>query len=521
MQAGEEGPSGEGLTLVRGEHEGDELEIVDLEDALPPQSGPSAGFRVAGWAGRHRRGLLVAAVLCAAVGTTHALLVVRGVRALERQVRAAVVLRAQYDDFVAELRRRESTGYRLVGAAAHDTRVAAISRDYAERLGRLVDRAERVFAVEPGLRRVRRDTVALLRQELRSARLAGARWFSAQGVFSAAQGIDDDLRRRGLDPGGPPRPPPLSAPRQAVPLLDEPTGSRLFTSTHEGLLEVDIDTGVVRSIGADPFPIGQWAVADGFVGTTVLGEGLIVPFGSSGRGHSVGRYDEVVADTDDTGLVWFVTRPSDPGDTRPAVAHAFDRNGVRRDEVRPGAGTVAAISARRLLLTHYHGEGEGPSVDVVDRRSGNRIAALRPGAFFALRGDLMLWSDDTRLLARTLPGSADRVVPSPRAGFLPARVVVSGDGRRLAVVWVRTDVERVVRQAVVAVHDARSLGVLAEAWEGDLRVFPQAAWSGDGRWLFVLEQGGSASGRVLAWRDGLARPKAALIEGEFFDLAAF
>jgi hypothetical protein len=507
---------------VRGTPDDDVLEVVELEDAPLAEQGRPLSSVVVGWVGRHRRVLLVAAVLCAAVGATHALLVVRGVRALERQVRAAVMLRTQYDEFVAELRRDESSGYRLLGPAANETRIAAASEDYARRLGGLVERAEDVFAVEPRLRRVRRETVALLRQEVRSAREDGSGWFSAQGVHSAAGEVDEDLRRRGLDPGRAPRPRPLAAARRPpTPLLDEPTGTRLFTSTADGLLEIELDTGAVHRVGDESFPLGQWVVADGFVGTTILGEGRIVPFGTPGRGRSVGRYDEVVADTEDRGLVWFVTRPFDPGDTRPTVAHAFDGDGVRRGELRPGDGTVAAISARWMLLTHYHGEAEGASVDVVDRQDGRRLAALRPGAFFALHGDVLLWSDDTRLLARTLPGSADRVVPAPRAGFLPVRVVMSRDGSRLAVVWVRVDVGRVVRQAVVAVHDARSLEPVTVAWEGDPRVFPQAAWSADGRWLFVLEQGGSARSRVLAWPEGLTRPKAALIEGEFFDLAAF
>lgn len=502
-----------------GDGDGDELEVVLLEEAPPAAPRRALLGHVAAWGGRHRRLLLVTALCVVALGAAHALVAVRGLRALERHVEASLVLRDEYDEYVRELRAASGASYRLLVGGTEQERIARVTADYRRRVTELAEGASDVVVLDPSLRRLRRSTVLALRSEAHEAR-AGT-WFPPFRVHAAAQRVEDDVRGRRLDRGrrpGVPRLQSVAELRKPTPLLDEPTGARLFVSTSNGIVEVEVDTGRAGRIADVRNPVGVVAAAGGFVGMVDTGDGHVVPFGSSTRGRPVGRYDEVLAHADDPGLVWFLTRPLDEFDPRPSVAHAFDREGVRRDEVTLGEGTVAALSRRWLVRARYR--EDDASFEVVDRRNGRVVGVEHDALPSALRGDLLAWWGPKGLLVRTLPATSDRVVPPPRPGLLPGQVLVSPDGRRLAVVWARFGPGR-AHEAVLAVHDSASLAVVHEVWTSDHPVFPQAAWSHSGGHLFVLETGPGGGGRLLAWREGTAAPKRLPIEGEFYGLSAF
>lgn len=74
---------------------------------------------------------------------------------------------------------------------------------------------------------------------------------------------------------------------------------------------------------------------------------------------------------------------------------------------------------------------------------------------------------------------------------------------------------------MLAVHDTATAAVVREVQVSNHPVFPYAAWSRDGRYLFVLETSSGGGGRVLAWREGWTVPEALPVEGEFYGLSAF
>lgn len=504
---------------MRGEPE-DELEIVPLDGAARPPPSLSVVRRTVAWAGRHRRPLLAVVLGVALFGTSYTAFAVRGLRALERHTRSAIVLREQYDTYVAELRPARPTSYRLLAGDDADTRVRRATAEYGTRMAELADRARAVVVVDPTLRRLRRRTVGFLGAEAARARTASTRtspWLAPARVDTTL--LQDALRRWRRPPGAAPDVRGLRSVRAvqaAAPLLDEPTGARLFVPTREGLLEVDVDRGAVHTHGDGGG--GQWAVGDGFLATVEAGNGLIRPFGGRGTERPVGRYDVVHRDADDPALAWFVTGPLDPGDARRPEAHAFDRDGVRRGEALPAGGAVVAVSSRWLVRAYY---GERDELVVDDRRTAEPAARLRSARFHAVRGDTLVYSADHRLVLRDLVHGTERVVLPPRGDLSTSMVDVAPDGTRLAVVWTRVFRNDLV-DAVLVVHDGASLRPLATVSTGEEVVFPQPAWSHSGTWLFVLVGSEFPSGgRVLAWREGLAQPKTVLLEGEFYGLSAF
>lgn len=506
------------------EPEAVELEVVPLDDVARPPPPPSPLRKAAAWAGRRRRVLFAVVLVAVLFGASYAAFAVRGLRALERHTRAAIVLRQQYDTYVAELRPARPTSYRLLAGDDADTRVRRATVEYGGRMAELADRARDVVVVDPALRHLRRRTVAFLRDEAAKARTASTRaspWLSPVR-FDTAQ-LQDALRRWRRPTGAPPDVHGLDSVTAAVasaPLLDEPTGARLFVPTREGLLEVDVDRGIVHTHGDGGGT--QWAVGDGFLATVEAGNGLVRQFGGRAGDRPVGRYDSVLRDADDPALAWFVTGPLDPGDARPLEAHAFDRNGVRRGEVHPEGGVVTAVSARWLVRAYY---GDRDELVVDDRRTGARAARLQAAQFHALRGDTLAWSDERRLLLRDLADGSDRLVPPPQPGMTAWAVEASPDGGRLAVVWSevrgRDGDAEVVGDVLLAVHEASSLRQVAVLRVADDPGYQQPAWSRDGSWLFVFAGSEPGPGRVVAWRDGLAEPKTVQIEGEFYGLSAY
>ena len=509
---------------MQGEPGDDELEVVPLDDVARPPPRPSPWRTMAARVGRHRRPLLLAVVVVALLATSYTAFAVRGLRALERHTRSAIVLREQYDAYVAELRPVRPTSYRLLAGEDADARVRRATADYGFRMAELAERARDVAVVDHALRRLRRRTVTFLRDEAARARTASTRtspWLSPIR-FDTTQ-LQGELRRWRRPPGSSPDVPGLAGVTAAVvsaPLLDEPTGARLFVPTREGLLEVDVDHGVVHTHG-DGGGV-QWAIGDGFVATVEGGNGLVREFGGRSGPRTLGRYDLVFRDADDPTLAWFVTGPLDPGDTRRTEVRAFDRHGVRRDEILPDDGSVTAVSARWLVRGYY---GDRDEVVVDNRRTGQPAARLRSARFHALRGTSLVWSDDARLLVRDLARGTDRTVAPPRPGMTAWTVEASPDGGRLAVVWAlvrgRDGDAEVVGDVLLTVHETASLRDVAVLRVADDPVHQQPAWSRDGSWLFVLAAGDSAPGRVVAWRDGLTEPKTVQIEGQFYGLSAY
>ncbi|MDQ3757812.1 MAG: hypothetical protein M3394_08180 [Actinomycetota bacterium] len=504
-----------------------ELEVVPLEDGEPfPPPRPPWHWLVQ-WADRHRRLLLLLSLAPALLATAHAVVAVRGVRALERHTQAAVLLRAEYDEYVTGLRgSRTSRGYRLLGVPSEADRVARVTADYSARLSELAERVQDVVVIDPGLRRLRRTTLTLMREEAEEARVEpdepGA-WFPPFRVRMVAQEVEDRLDRWRRTPGSPPRVRPLAsvaALRKPTPLLDERTGVQLFTVAQSGVIRIDVDAGTVMPVGDDRDTLGPWALGDGFLGVVDFGEGIVRPLHRAAATVRIpGDYDEVLPDAADGNRLWFVTRPNDPGDPGPTRAHAFDRAGVKRDEVvLDEARELSAVSSRWLVLQDV--SGDGTSMEVVDRQRGAALPTRTGATFFALRGDTLLWGHRDRLLVRALPTGADRTVAPPRAGMRPATAVLSNDRRRLAVVWARFDGDRLHESALV-VYDATELQAIGEvAWQRTRPVFPRAEWSARGDWLFIVEASDGGTTRLLAWREGLAQPKPLLIEGEFYGLSA-
>lgn len=501
-----------------------ELEVVPLDDVARPPPRPTPWRTAAAWVGRHRRPLLLAVAVVVLATTTYTAFAVRGLRALERHTRSAIVLREHYDAYVAELRPVRPTSYRLLAGADADARVRRATAEYGVRMAELAESARDVEVVDPALRRLRRRTVTFLRDEAARARTASTRtspWLSPVR-FDTTQ-LQDALRRWRRPSGALPHVRGLASITAAVasaPLLDEPTGARLFVPTREGLLEVDVDRGVVHAHG-DGGGV-QWAIGDGFVATVEGGNGLVREFGGRGGPRPLGRYDLVFRDADDPTLAWFVTGPLGPGDTRRTEVRAFDRNGVRRGEVLPDDGSVVAVSSRWVVRADY---GDSGRLLVDNRGTGKSAVRLRSARFHALRSDSLVWSDDARLLLRDLARGTDRAVAPPRPGMRAWTVEASPDGGRLAVVWAlirgRDGDAEIVGDVLLTVHDAASSRQVATLRVADDPVHQQPAWSHDGRWLFVFVGSEPGPGRVVAWRDGLTEPKTVQIEGEFYGLSAY
>jgi hypothetical protein len=304
-------------------------------------------------------------------------------------------------------------------------------------------------------------------------------------------------------------------------VLAEATATSLLLGGEDGLLRVDLDARIVRTV---PLPGGAPGVDEGLVqrdGTVVAVRGGIA-YAASGRpGRPAARLGPAAyaLAAAEPGRVWLVEQTGDPdrwfrvrevaldgAGGSGSVAAAPTSRAVARGTLPLGRRPVAGVT--RGLLIEVVGPGGGLAVwDPPTGRLRQRLDTGSPVTVVAASGRMVAWVEGSTLHLGDLATGRDRVVPPPAGsdGFAPAGAF-SPDGRVLAAV---TRVGLSTRPALALVAVDRASAVRVAGSEGALsdRCTPCLAWAPAGDWVFFNRLGPGFG--IGAYR--LDRPRAVTV----------
>jgi hypothetical protein len=306
------------------------------------------------------------------------------------------------------------------------------------------------------------------------------------------------------------------APAASAPgVLAEATGTRLVLSGDDGLLLVDPDRHLVRSVRLPGGAVGEdrgLVERDGVVVAVRGGVAYTAP-GRAGRpAVPLGPASYALASAS-PGRVWLVEETGDParwfrirevavgrsraGSTAVAAAAATARGTLPLGR-RPVAGVTGG------LLVQQIGPGGGLALwDQRRGRLGRRLGAGTTLPVVAASGLAVAWVEGSALHLGDLASGRDRVVPpAPGTDGFAAPGAFSPDGRTLAAV---TRVGFSVRPALALVAVDRAAAMRVADSDGALsdRCSPCLAWAPAGDWVFFSRLGPGFG--IGAYRLGRAR----------------
>ena len=402
-----------------------------------------------------RRLLWVLAGISALVllGSLYLLVSLNGVRSLERHWRHAEALSKAYNDYASDSRWDDYQTADFVIEGAKDDRDPIIryaTQEYARELRAEAGRVEGVLAVDPGIRRLRRDTAAALRAYadglVEAAKLAKV----TPPIFDQRTDVTvrtlSQLRRWGLRPltkEVTARFEPDVTKAAVAPLLDDRTGVRLVTVSDRDLVTVDVDTGRVTAIWKD------WENPQGFLFEARRGW---VAYRLTSIGHAwepgtavgpeLGAADRLL-DGPNPDTVW-VTRQRATSDAPTPLAEV-DRTG-REVSTAKAMGIPVGITTNHVVSWTIVPESRRlrARILVTDRASGQQVRTIDDAIPFGTQGNLLAWGGGlvdpirgkpTTLHVLDVATGQQRAVPAPDAASPPVAAVFSPDGGALAVLW--------------------------------------------------------------------------------------
>lgn len=489
-----------------------ELEVVDLDDAAPPDINAPVRRLLAPL--RHRwRAIAVALVMTSLAVGAYAVVAVTGAREVESTWQAALSLRDRYDEHLAATLRARSEVVRL---RHPEESVKEAARIYADRLEALRGQVADVRAVDPAVRRVRAAVAASLDRRIADARTAASEPTPTLDLAPTEGDPVSHLVRRALGrfrlEETERRPvAPLDVRPRPQPLAPIPTGARLVAVAGDGLVSIDVDGGVAATLV-------RGYVTSAAVGATHVawvhgfGQAEAAP-STGGPTIRLGRADMVWSAGDDH--FWLVESTETEPDSEVRMVDITGRQ-VRAPAVVPGR--VVGASGHLLVVDDYRAR----DLHVWDGdlgRVSHTVRSARPhsvagGVLLSYRagrqpgdgtGDIAIPSD----FAVTRLGSGATVRMAGGRAFWGSAMELSADGSRLAIARARG-------VSVVATDTGREVDAVELEASG-------LAWSPDGRFLFAVGAGnGLGPGPALAVYDVNTREVHHLaVTGELYELAAF
>ena len=496
--------------VVRGDDA--ELDVIDLDDAdIPPPPDINAPLRAL-LAPLRRWWWVLAVVVVADVLLLGAYIAVSvtGVWQVESTWQAALSLRERYDEhLVATFEARSD----VVRVGHPEDAVKEAARIYAERLGLLRDDIDDVRAVDPAVRRARAAVAASLDRRAADARGAASEPTPTLDLAPTEGDPVTHLVRRALgrfrlEETERPSVAPLDVRRPPKPLAPVPTGARLIALGGEGAAVIDIDGGVTRALVRGE--VSSLAVGRTYAGWVQgFGQAFIAPL-AGGPEVRVGRADAVWSAGNDT--FWLEESVDGEGELR-----LVDATGKQlRAPVRI-SGHVIGVSGASVVTTPV---GTPHDLHVWDTERGAVVRTLRSAHAEVVAAGLVV---SHRVIPRadgwyavgplefSITRLDSRATVRPEGGRLRAHAVaVSRDGGRVALM---SD----SHMTIFAGDNGRK--VASFAMEGGLP--GPAAWSADGRFVFVSITEGPGSTAIVACDVATGQLHRLDVSGELYDLVAF
>lgn len=418
----------------------DRLEVIIPEgmEAAAPNVTPTTGqrFRITA---KHL-GLVAGLVVAGALFAAYAGFAVAGVRSLER-------LRDEASLVTAE---REAISRRLLAAVVTDEDTAIVAQatrdlllEHRDRSLALARRAQRVRAVDPGVRNLRRAMFeAFMRdahdlEHAAEAPVPPAAPALGRGYPYADRVLDQELRQWRLDPGEVPADPPhLRAADLALVRLatwsDVKTGVRLLVNSPAGLRFLDLDESTVAAVDMDG--VGDVAAGPDLVAAvTDGGVVLLDPYDVfvRRRAQLPQGFEPRSLVLSTRGGVWVQEAPG-----RPVVE--VDQAGQPTGAQSPAHGELVADVGPNLLWAVREPEADRRGLflgDYVlsDKNTGAVVTRWPRRELLEASEHGMAWRVGSQSLEVTDPGGKGRPVPT-RPDLFPRSADFAVDGR-LAVAW--------------------------------------------------------------------------------------
>jgi hypothetical protein len=371
---------------------------------------------------------------------------VHGVRALEHQLEQV--------DPLDTARRNASVQLALLANDDADAPLLAegnraVAAEHERRLDALGRQCRHVFAVDPGVRRLRRAVCA-----------------SVNGGPDPHRLLARQLALWRLSPSGPPTVGAFTAAadvkRRLSVYADEPIGARLLVLRGSALEVVDIDRSTTTRITSravlDAAVLGDWIVAAGEEGVFAIDPGDP----ADTRRLSPGMAQ--VVPSPETNTVWI-----DAGQG----FIEFDRHGHQTSPpFAPDSDWLVAATSRYLITSVFDEDGPVRS-SLWDRHTRRLVRTLTRAAIVAARGDVVVWQDGAGRIGTTGPFPIDpALIPIEAAAVSPTadRLAVVGGGPGLL-------------QLRVLAPDGSPLAAPVRLRQAPIRL----VWSADGRWLFTAD----------------------------------